>query len=529
MLLPSPNYGKPYDEPRIENRDELLKESIQSANLKLAKNAGGGDQPLQPDIAFNTDNENTSLLARYASKHQHRIFFIEDTSIAIEVLSKDREFPGVDVKYWMRETSFSDLDQKLKLLGNNRRVTVRSDIVLYLPPHLRDTPEETYKVFVGEVDGSIIDEETYFRTNKVYPWLDNKTFNKWFVPKGAKKAISQLSISSSLKYDFRNLALHKLISFLKKKDLLDTKQSQAKPLQGELFPRRNYIICGATCAGKTVLASSLTRFHAYQHIEASDFMRCALYSRHGYTTTMKIQNFAIDALKKDPGIVARQIASYLKNMPTTGIVITGFRSPEEIKILEEELSGISIETLYIDSSLETRYQRNRKRNRADAPISLPAFRKKNDAQNAMGLDAIRAQSKTIQNENNIFFYIRMTLRSLTDDSHLIPFSCDISKIVEFLPLEQALLISMLMDHRKGLLPLTTTQIARNAESNIPGLRMKGDKYLPMDKNNVSRFFNQRFSPHFEAFNLNEKLYFSLSHTGISAAISLLRKISSDTQ
>ncbi|QOJ91907.1 MULTISPECIES: non-canonical purine NTP pyrophosphatase [Pseudomonas] len=529
MLLPPPNYGKPYYEPRIDDRDELLKESIQSANLKLAKNGGGNDQPLQPDMAFITDNENASLLARYASKHQHRIFFIEDTSIAIEALSKGKEFPGVDVKYWMRETSFSDLDQQLKLLGNNRRVTVRSDIVLYLPPHLRDTPEETYKVFVGEVAGSIVDEESSFKTNKVYPWLDNKTFNKWFVPEGAKKPISQLSISSSLKYDFRSLALQKLISFLRKKDLLDTKQSQVKPLQGELFPRRNFIICGATCAGKTVLASSLTRFYAYQHIEASDFMRCALYSRHGYTTSMKIQTFAADALKKDPGIVARQIASYLKNMPTTGIVITGFRSPEEIKILEGELSGVSIETLYIDSSLEIRYQRNRKRNRADAPISMPEFRKKNDAQNAMGLDAIRAQSKVIQNEKSIFSYIRMTLRSLTDDSHLISFNCDISKVVDFLPLEQALLISMLIDHKKGLLPLTTTQIARNAESNIPGLRIKGDKYLPMDKNNVSRFFNQRFSPHFEAFNQNEKLYFSLSHTGISAAISLLRKISSVNQ
>ncbi|WP_440856617.1 non-canonical purine NTP pyrophosphatase [Pseudomonas syringae] len=529
MLMPPPNYGKPYYEPRIDDRDELLKESVQSANLKLAKSSSGNDQALQPNIAFNTDKENTSLLGRYASKHQHRIFFIEDTSIAIEALSKDREFPGVDVKYWMRQTSFSDLDRQLKSLGNDRRVTVRSDIVLYLPPHLRDTPEETYKVFVGEVVGSIVEKETPFKTNKVYPWLDNKTFNKWFVPKGVKKTISQLSISSSLKYDFRNLALHRLISFLRTKDLLDTKQPQTKPLQGELFPRKNYIICGATCAGKTVLASALTRLHAYQHIEASDFMRCALYSRHGYTTTMKIQDFAIDALKKDPGIVARQISSYVKNMPTTGIVITGFRSPEEIEFLEEELSGITIETLYIDSSFETRYQRNCKRNRADAPINLSAFRKKNDAQNAMGLDAIREQSRIIQNEKSMFSYIRETLRSLTDDSHLIPFNCEISKMVEFLPLEQALLMSMLIDHSKGLLPLTTTQIARNSDSNIPGLRMKGDKYLPMDKNNVSRFFNQRFSPHFEAFNRNDKLYFSLSHTGISAAISLLRKISSDTQ
>lgn len=529
MLMPPPNYGKPYYEPRISDRDELLKESVESANLKLAKSSSGNDQSLQPDMAFNTDNENTSLLARYASKHQHRIFFIEDTSIAIEALSKDREFPGVDVKYWMRQTTFCDLDRQLKLLDNNRKVTVRSDIVLYLPPHLRDTPEETYKVFVGEVAGFIVDKETLFKTNKVYPWLDNKTFNKWFVPKGAKKPISQLSISASLKYDFRNLALDKLIAFLKSKDLLDAKQFQIKPLQGELFPRRNYIICGATCAGKTVLASALTRLHAYQHIEASDFMRCALYTRHGYTTTMKIQDFATDALKKDPGIVARQISFYVKNMPTTGIVITGFRSPEEIKILEEELSGISIETLFVDSSLEIRYQRNWKRNRADAPINLPAFRKKNDAQNAMGLDAIREQSRIIHNEKSIFAYIRESLQSLTDGSHLIPFKCKISKTVEFLPLEKALLISMLIDHSSGLLPLTTTQIARNADSNIPELRMKGDKYLPIDKNNVSRFFNQRFSPHFEAYHRNDKLYFSLSHTGISAAISLLRKISSDTQ
>lgn len=528
ILMPPPNYGRPYYEPRIDDRDKLLKASIQSANLKLAKGSSGNDKTLQPDMAFNTEKENTSLLARYASKHQHRIFFIEDTSIAIEALSKDREFPGVNVKYWMRETTFADLDRQLKSLGNNRKVTVRSDIVLYLPPHLRDTPEETYKVFVGEVDGSIVDEEISFNTNKIYPWLDNKTFNKWFVPKGVKKPISQLSISSSLKYDFRNLALYKLISFLKSKDLLDTKKSQTKPLQGELFPRRNYIICGATCAGKTVLASALTRLHAYQHIEASDFMRCALYSRHGYTTKMKIQDFALDALVKDPGIVARQISSYVKDMPTTGLVITGFRSPQEIEILAEELSGLTINTLYIDSSLETRYQRSLRRNRADAPTNFHEFRKKNDAQNAMGLDAIRKSSRIILNEKNIFSYIRGSLRLLTDDSHLIPFNCDIPKTREFLPLEQALLISMLVDHSKELLPLTTTQIAKNANLNIPELRMKGEKHVPMDKNNVSRFFYQRFSPNFEAINHNEKLRFRLSHTGISAAISLLRRISSDT-
>jgi inosine/xanthosine triphosphate pyrophosphatase family protein/dephospho-CoA kinase len=527
MLLPPPNYGKPYHEPRIEDRDELLRESIQSANLKLAKSLSGSDQEPQNPILIKSDSENTNLLARYASRYQTKIFFIEDTSIAIDALSKEREFPGVDVKYWMRETSFADLDRQLKALGNNRQVTVRSDIVLYLPPHLRSKPEETYKVFVGEAKGSIVDVEVPFETNKLYPWLDNRTFNKWFVPKGAKKPISQLSINASLRHDFRNSALQKLIKFLKSKDLLENKEAQDKPLQGELFPRRNYIICGPTCTGKTVLASAMTRLHAYRHIEASDFMRCALYTRHGYASTMKIQDFAKDALEKDPGIVARQISEYIKGTSITGLVITGFRSPQEIKILQEELSGVDLETLYIESSLQIRYDRNVKRNRSDAPMSLAEFEQKNEIQNSMGLAKILATSNIIINENSLLNYIRSTVSHLTDQAQPIPFNCEISKIIDFLPLEQALLITMLIDHKKGLLPLTTTQIARNAEKNIPLLRRKGPKSSPIDKNNVSRFFNQRFSPHFEAHLKNDKIHYSLSHTGISAALSLIRKIISD--
>ncbi|WP_122860606.1 AAA family ATPase, partial [Pseudomonas viridiflava] len=432
------------------------------------------------------------------------------------------------VKYWMRETSFSDLDNRLKELGNNRKVIVRSDIVLYLPPNLRSAPDETYKIFVGKSEGTIVDIEVPFETNKLYPWLDNKTFNKWFVPKGAKKPISQLSLNSSLKYDFRNLALQQLIEFLKEKDLLEAKHLYDKPLQGELFPRRNYIICGATCAGKTVLATALARLHAYRHIEASDFMRCALYTRHGYSSTMKIQDFAKDALKKDPGIVARQISQYVKNSSTTGLVITGFRSPQEIQILREELSGIDLEVLYIDSSLNIRFQRNKTRNRSDALISISDFERKNETQNSMGLDGIRQLAKIISNEQSLFRYIKDTVSTLTNNAQLIPFNCDISKMVDFLPLEQALLVSMLIDNRKRSPALTTTQIANNARANIPNLRKKGKKTLAVDKNNVSRFFNQRFSPHFEAKFENGKYYYSLSHTGISAALSLIRRLANET-
>jgi inosine/xanthosine triphosphate pyrophosphatase family protein/adenylate kinase family enzyme len=527
MLLPPPNYGKPYYEPRIEDREELLKESIQSANLKLAKSVNAGEQDLQDTIFINNETDNTKLLYRYASMHQHRLFFIEDTSIAIDSLSKDKEFPGVNVKYWMRETSFAKIDENLKRLGNNRKVTVRSDIVLYLPPNLRTTPEETYKIFVGKTEGHIIEEEVDFKTNLIYPWLDNKTFNKWFVPDGSKKPISLLPINTALKHDFRNKALQKLIAFLKSKDLIDNNPFKENPVQGELFPRRNYIICGATCAGKTVLASALTRLHAYRHIEASDFMRCALYTRHGYASGMKIQDFAANALRKDPGIVARQIFEYIKSIPKTGIVITGFRSPEEIKILKNELSGVDLETLFIESSLQARYERNIKRNRSDALMSIVAFENKNKVQNSMGLLQIASDAKIVKNEASLVAYIKSATKSLTNEAQLITFKCNISEVTDFLPLEQAILVSMLIDHKRGSPPLTTTQIARNIEKNIPTLRKKGDKFLPVDKNNVSRFFNQRFSPQFEAHVLNEKIHFSLSHTGIGAAISIIRKIMSD--
>lgn len=527
VLLPPPNYGKPYYEPRIEDRDKLLKESIQSANVKLAKSSSSSEQSPQSGIFVNGKTENDALLDRYASMHQHRLFFIEDTSIAIEALSGEREFPGVNVKYWMRKTSFAQLDELLKSLGNNRKVTVRSDIVLYLPPNLRDSPDEIYKVFIGKSEGRVVGEEVNFETNTIYPWLDNKTFNKWFVPRGARKPISLLPINTALKHDFRSKALQGLIEFLRKKDLIENKALQEKPLQGELFPRRNYIICGGTCAGKTVLASALTRLHAYRHIEASDFMRCALYTRHGYSSDMKTQDFAKNALEKDPGIVARQISEYIKNAPKTGLVITGFRSPEEIKILQAELSGVDLETLFIESSLQSRYERNKKRGRSDAPMTLKEFESKNEVQNSMGLSEIAHSAKIISNESSLIRYIRTTANFLTNGAQLIKFNCEISEVSDFLPLEQAILVSMLIDHKKGLLPLTTTQIARNIQKNIPKLRQKGEKSVPVDKNNVSRFFNQRFSPHFEANVENGKVNFGLSHTGISAAIALIRKITSE--
>ena len=39
-------------------------------------------------------------------------------------------------------------------------------------------------VFVGKETGRILDEEIEYQSNLVFPWLDNKSFNKWFQPDG---------------------------------------------------------------------------------------------------------------------------------------------------------------------------------------------------------------------------------------------------------------------------------------------------------------------------------------------------------
>ena len=106
-------YGVGYIEPRIYDRKQLLAESFKDAVARWKKNV--------------TERDN-------------RLFFIEDTSVKIDVLSEgDSEVPGVDVKYWMRETNFNRLDQILRNKGNNRKCSVTSHVMLFLTEDLKNT------------------------------------------------------------------------------------------------------------------------------------------------------------------------------------------------------------------------------------------------------------------------------------------------------------------------------------------------------------------------------------------------------
>ena len=159
------SYHANYEEPRIYNREQLLKESLESAIDQIKK----------------TGLSSTKVL-----------FLIEDTSVIINALSSsEKEVPGLDIKYWMKEISFQELDKKL-VAANDRTVSVRSDMILF------NSDKSVCEHFIGISNGAIVEKEFNFDTQLLYPWLDNKTFNKWFVPKGESKPISMLSIAEAL-------------------------------------------------------------------------------------------------------------------------------------------------------------------------------------------------------------------------------------------------------------------------------------------------------------------------------------------
>ncbi|MEA3353798.1 MAG: non-canonical purine NTP pyrophosphatase, partial [Campylobacterota bacterium] len=297
------HYGVGYEEPRIYNREQLLDESYKDALDRWKKYTSNND----------------------------KMFIIEDTSVRIDALSdKVNEVPGLDIKYWMKENSFESVDKLLKSKGNNRKCTVRSDIILHLTDDLSKKYKKDYLQFTSTTDGCIVDKEFELNTNPIYPWLDNKTFNKWFVPNGENLPMSKLSIELADKYDFRSGAFNSML------DLLELADKIPKDSYKQIYLNFNplYIICGPTCAGKSTLSKYLSDNYSYFHIEASDFMWLKYHEKHGINSDVTITNFAKKALVDEPSIVTDQIIEFIKQKNLKKVIISGFRSEKEIEFIK---------------------------------------------------------------------------------------------------------------------------------------------------------------------------------------------------
>lgn len=476
-------FGANYIEPRIYDREQLIELSYQDALQRWQK---------------------------AVSASEDRLFFIEDTSVVIDALSLEQETPGLDVKYWMAETDFASLDAQLKAVGHNRCATVRSDVVMHFPSKMHNTEQDkNYLCFTSSVAGHVVEKEQVFDTNPMYPWLDNKTFNKWFVPNGYSQPISMLHISEANQYDFRAPAFHKMLEFLEQQKIINRRSEPG--VQNNLEVEESlFIICGPSCAGKTTLAEYLAERYGYYHIEASDFMYMSYYQRHDITSSIKIGDFAEQALRDQPEIVVEQTLRNIQVNKAGPVVITGFRSHVEVDWFRRYyMGGYPIEIVYVVADATLRFERSVIRQRDDMTSNRETFNQRDAQQAAMGLEELERcfLSNRLENNGSLddFFnnfetcYVQNQQRSYMSDK---------SGYLTAGKLESLILLTLL-DKWSSRGYFTTTEIAHLINQSLDG--------IPKSKNNVSRYFNQRFYPYFEIKLIDGKRKYRLSNTGYGKA------------
>ena len=494
-------YHADYEEPRSKSRDALLEASYRSALEQCRK-------------------------ARIPA--ESRVFLLEDTSVRINALStRDYVVPGLDIKYWMQGMTFEKLDSLLKDAGNDRTASVRSDVLLHIPEELRELwgTNEEYLVFRGEQRGVVIEQEVSFKTNLVFPWLDNRTFNRWFSPADSMRPLGSMGIEEADRYDFRRDSFGKAFEYLKSMGLL--RQQFVQPML-PLDSSTNFIICGYTCAGKTVAGQRLAEHFGYRHIEASDFMYFNYYLRHGYQANIQIADFAERALEAQPEIVAEKVAEYLGTNWSQPLVVSGFRNIKEIKWLIKKSSdfGKQFKLAFVRADKSIRFQRLKNRRRQGASIKYDELQATDAQQQRMGLDQIETSACAVFWENNgtlESYYELVESGAVLPKIDQLAFE-DAAEQLAVLPeirLEDSILIALLskwVDENTGDF-FTTRQIATLIENVFCSIK-------PKHKDNVSRYFNQGFHPDYEISggdDIGARKY-RLSNTGYSRALLVLNTL-----
>ena len=369
-------YGVGYKEPRIYDRNQLLEESFKDAVARWKK---------------------------YVTERDNRLFFIEDTSVKIDVLSEDgNEVPGVDVKYWMRDINFNKLDQELRKKGNNRKCSVTSHVMLFLTEDLKKTigVTEDFMVFKSTAYGKIAEKEYEFDTNLLYPWLDNKSFNKWFVPDGYSLPVSMLDISQADAGDFRKGAFERMLTFLEENGAIKNKPNRGNQLHLQYYD--SFVICGRTCAGKSTIGKYLVNEYGYYHIEASEFMTHKLLETHGSKSNIDKHQFASEVLNVEPLFVVNKLLVFLyEHEVYDKFVITGFRTKDEVDAFFKAIHNDKLNLIYINSNFEERFKRWSLRRREVDSYSEERFRVIDTIQDGMGVGRIKDMPGIKIIENNI--------------------------------------------------------------------------------------------------------------------------------
>lgn len=489
-------YGVGYEEPRIYDRRQLLTESFYDAAKRWKRNVSGSEE---------------------------RIFFIEDTSVKIDALSDDNnEVPGVDVKYWMREINFEKLDKELKARGNNRKCSVTSHLILFLTDDLKRKSgiNEDYKVFKSTSSGSVTELEYDFDTNILYPWLDNRTFNKWFVPDGSSLPVSMLDIGEAEAGDFRKGAFSEMLAFLKENGAVENRHQSFNQLSLQFYD--SFIICGRTCSGKSTLGKYLVDDFSFYHIEASEFMTHKRLETHGTRSKVDKHFFAAKVLQTEPVFVVSRVIEYMRiNNIYDRFVITGFRTKEEIEDFQKRFHSERLRLVFINTSFDERLRRWKLRQREVDDYTEERFKIIDDVQESMGIGHVACMSEMISISNNssdvASVYKNFQNKFLKDFKREAVYISKKDLAFVKISLEKAILITMALEYRDNQSHwFTTTEISRLVNNVF--------KLVQRSKNNVSRYFNQAYYVYYEVQCVNRKNRYRISPIGYSEAIKMLRHI-----
>lgn len=312
---------------------------------------------------------------------QRLIFFVEDTSLRIDALSDQADFPGMAVKDWFARTRFEELDHELRKIRRGRAATVKSDIALYLPGHRGPL------FFHGETSGTVADTLPHFPINRAFPWLTPHSFNGWFIPQGHKKRLGEMSLEESWGVDFRVRSFLSLIGRLEEyARVLNLSPSAYISARGAgfgnqmfLFPQqqRVFALIGKSCSGKTSVASHLAINHGFVYYEASSVVRVAKELSGHHSGDLQEFSRIFHNIAGTDAVAKTLVQSLGEPTADDSIVIAGIRHLEELQTLLERYPSTQI--IYVDATERTRFQRQLARGRPDDARKLSEIKLKDQA------------------------------------------------------------------------------------------------------------------------------------------------------
>lgn len=322
------------------------------------------------------------------------VFFIEDTSIRIEALSENSDFPGLRAKEWFMDAVHEEILSIADGFGS-RGCSVESCIALSLPG--LDRPIYFYGVTYGDLVAQLPPPQVNLST----PWLDPTSFSGWFVPTGATLTLGQMSLEGSFSHDFRAKSLMLLLDRLEELTVaLNVGPGSYRRLQyadasydeNELQPsifelpewkahkaRQVILVVGPTCSGKTTFGVQVANDMGCDFVDASSLVR---RRRVPSDLEKNIGDFAAEVLDREGfDMVAREITQIYGRIDSS-LVVTGLRTIEEIQHLRQVWPQLSLVSLHAPQRV--RYQRFVER-ASRGELTFTEFQLRDEQQAELGL------------------------------------------------------------------------------------------------------------------------------------------------